>query len=422
MMEKENTNILILGAGIGGYETFRSLSYRLRRARLNKKITIVDQHNYFTFVPLLHEVAVGAVEPSHCAISLQELVMNTPHRFIKARIKKIDPEKKQVTLDCSDTGDATISYDVCVAALGSTVNYFDIPGAPEQTYHIRSLDNALAFRNALINRFDSPDQHITISIIGGGASGVEVAGQIAELARHDLKRLYPHKDTAIKLIERGEELASFLPPRARALIKKRLQRLGVDIVLKVGVKKVAGGSLILTNGGTIESDLTLWTAGLSSNSHTILGERFCRRGRIPVTNRLQHPDFESLYAIGDNAECFDEWCQVVVPQLGEAAHREGEYVAKHIVARLKSKKIQPFHFKSKGTLMPIGDRYGLIIKDNFVLAGFWAWAIRRLVYVWFMPGVVRKLKIISDWILRLFGFADIISIASFTAAAPPNKK
>lgn len=408
-METKHTDILILGAGIGGYEAFRSLAKGLRRAGINKKITIVDQNNYFTFVPLLHEVAVGAVEPAHATLALREVVRGTPHEFIKARIKKIDPQKKLVELDGADFPDSQISYDYCIIAIGSTVNHFGIPGAAEFAYHIRTLENALEFRTELINRFDSPDPHITISIIGGGATGVEVAGQIAHLVNRDLRRLYPNKTSAIRLIERGDEVVSFLPAKARKLVKKRLQKLGVELLLATGVQAVQEDALILSSGKTVESDLTLWTAGVQNMADSFLPSDYCNKGRVPITNTLQHPKDSSLYAIGDVAECFDEWCRVLVPQLGEAAHAEGQYVAKHLVGVLKNKKIKPFHFKSKGIIMPIGEHYGLIIRGNFVLAGFWAWWVRRTVYVWFMPGIVRKLKIITDWTLRLFGFADTIS-------------
>lgn len=420
-MDTKHTDILILGAGIGGYEAFRSLESRLRRAGLHKKITLVDQNNYFTFVPLLHEVAVGSVEPEHATLALREVVAGTPHEFIKARVKKIDPPKKLVTLDCSEMAETNFSYDYCVIALGSGVNYFGVPGAAKFAYHIRTLENALEFKTELINRFDSPDPHITISVVGGGATGVEVAGQIAHLVNGDLRRLYPKKTSAIRLIERGEEMAAFFPLPARALVKKRLQKLGVELRLATNVKAVRADALVLDNGITIESDLTLWTAGLKNLADTILPGSYCQQGRIPIKNTLQLPQDPSLYAIGDNAECFDEWCQKLVPQLGEAAHRQGQYVARHLVAALKNKKIKPFHFKSKGIIMPIGEYYGLIVRGNWVLAGFFAWWARRLVYVWFMPGIVRKLKIISDWTLRLFGFADTISLSlSRHSGTPPR--
>lgn len=416
-METIHTDILILGAGIGGYETFRSLAKRLKRAGLNKQITIVDQNNYFTFVPLMHEVAVGAVEPTHATLALAQLVAGTPHRFVKARVKSVDPEKRSATIECQDRTHTTITYDYCVVALGSTINYFGVPGAKEHTYHVRTLENAMAFRRALINRYDSADTHISISVVGGGPTGVEVVGQIAHLVNKDLARLYPHKTRSVRIIERGAEIASILPPRARQLITKRLKFLGVEVMPGTGVTEVAEDALVLTNGKTVESDLTLWAAGMVSTGDTLLPAEFCERGRILVKNNFESQKNGSLFAVGDVALMLDP-VQDAVPQLGEAAHAGGQYIAKAIVAKYKNKTIKPFAFSSHGTLMPVGERYGLMVRGTRVWSGFIVWWIRRTVYVWFMPGASHKLKIIIDWTLRLFGTADIISLNVNTAAVP----
>lgn len=412
-MEKKTmaTNILILGAGIGGYEAFRSLAKRLKRAGIKKKITIVDENNYFTFIPLLHEVASGAVEPEHCTLALREVTAGTPYEFIKGRVVKIDPIKKLVALNCPEADCGGISYDICIIALGSTINYSGVDGAAEHSYHIRTLGNALSFRRALIDRFDSPETEVTVSVIGGGTTGVEVAGQIGYLLNHDLKRLYPNKTGAVRLVESSTELAGRLPPKARLLIARRLRRLGIQVLLGTGVKAVGTDELILENGEKLKSDLTLWATGIKNTAKDLLPKDYCDDGRVPTDDFLRHPRDSSLYAIGDIANCFDAHCQISIPQLGEAAHRQGQYLAKQLVSAWRGRPItNHFHFISRGTLMSVGERYGLIIRGRFVIAGWFAWVIRRAVYVWFMPGIARKIKILSDWLLRSFGSADIISI------------
>jgi NADH dehydrogenase len=416
-MQTTHTDILILGAGIGGYETFRSLAHRLRKAGLNKKITIVDQHNYFTFVPLMHEVAVGAVEPQHATLSLAQLVAGTPHRFMKGRIKKIDPEKRHVELECFDNRCTNLTYDYCVMSLGSTINYFGVPGAKERTYHVRTLENALTFRRALINRYDTSDQHITISVVGGGPTGVEVVGQIAHLVNRDLAKFYPAKTRQVRIIERGAELASILPPKARVLVTKRLQKLGVEVLTGTGVKEVQDDALLLSDGRKIESDLTLWAAGMLNAADQLLPAEYCDRGRVIVNNHFESIKNKTLFAIGDNAFMVEP-VKDQLPQLGEAAHSAGKYVARYIAAQYRGHTLPPFAFHSKGTLMPIGERYGLLVRGNIVLHGFIMWWVRRTVYVWFMPGFVHKLKIVMDWTLRLFGSLDIISLNM--SAAPQD--
>lgn len=403
-----HTDILILGAGIGGFETYRALEKALRKHKIKKTITIVDQNNYFTFVPLMHEVAVGAVEPSHATLPLANLVAGTPHKFIKARVKAINPETKTVDFDCDIMDCSTISYDFCVLAMGSSINFFDVPGANQYTHHIRTLTDALTFRNALIDRFDSPDSHISINVVGGGAAGVEVAGQISHLITKDLNRLYPKKTSLIRVIERSPALVAMLPPKAQALVAKRLKKLGVEVLLNTGVTQVLEDDLKLNTGETIESDLTLWAVGVRGTANELLPEKFCDRGRVPVTETLQHALASSLYAVGDVAVIMS--LGKPIPQLGEAALHAGQYAAKHIISQYTKKTIRPFKFSSFGSLIPVGEHYALIVRGNFILAGFFAWWVRRTVYVWFMPGLARKLKIIMDWTLRLFGPADIISL------------
>ncbi len=399
------TDILILGAGIGGYETFRTLKNQLAKHGLKKQITIVDQNNYFTFTPLLHEVASGSVEPSHATVPLREIVYRTHHRFLKARIKKIIADQKIVETDVG-----AITYDYCVVALGSGVHFYSISGAEKYTYNVRTLPEAMRLRTDLIRRIESCENETTVTIVGGGYTGVEVAGQLADLVRHDVDRLYPDDSVVIKLVQVGPVLVPSLPARAQRLILKRLTKLGVKVVLDSGVKEVKKDSVVLVDDTEHKSNLTVWCAGVGNLAGDYMPPNTCERGRLPVTEFLTHPSFPSLYGVGDIVCGQNPGSTVPFPQLGEAAHKEGEYVAKHIIASMGHYHLAPFRFNSLGTLMPIGEGYGLLIKGKFVMSGIVIWWVRRWVYIMFMPGIVRKLKIISDWTLRKIGFRYIIDI------------
>ena len=174
MKQKLHADILILGAGIGGYEVYRTLNKLLRRRQLNQIITIVDRDNYFTFAPLLHEVASGSVEPSHCAIPLREIVYKTPHQFIKAEALKIDPKKKIVA-----TSEGNVSYDYCVVGLGSGVNFFGVPGAAQYSHTIRTLAGAARLHETIIEKLEDTRNITAITVVGGGLSGVEVAATLS---------------------------------------------------------------------------------------------------------------------------------------------------------------------------------------------------------------------------------------------------
>lgn len=413
-MKIQKTDILILGAGIGGYQAFRKLANGLKKRGVNKKIIIIDKNNYFTFYPLMHEVATGVVEPEHCTVALRELVAGTPHEFVKGVITKIDPERKLVYLDCDQIECDAIGYEYCITSLGSGINYFGTPGAEKYAHHIKTLERAIEFRQALVNRFDTTDKHITVSVVGGGVTGLEIAGHIAHFLNNDLKKLYPNKTSSLRVIEKGNELIGFLPPKAKKLIAKRIKNLGVEIILNTGVTEVKADSVVLSSGEEVESDLTMWAIGVLNCADKFLPADWCEKGRIPVNEFLQHQKNNYLYAIGDMALWLNPKTKRALPQMGEGAYDEANYAAKHLLNSLQNKTTKPFAFKTAGMMMPIGENYGLFVKNNFVLGGFLAWWLRRTVYLIFMPGILRKIKIVSDWTLRLFGFADIISVKIYT--------
>lgn len=410
-MKPLKTDILILGAGIGGYETFRSLARRLKRAGLRKKITIVDQNNYFTFVPMLHEAAAGSIEPHHCAIPLRELTAGTPHEFLKARLEKIIPEKKRAITNMGE-----IAYDYCVVALGSGVNYFGVPGADKYTHHVRSLMGAMRLHHDFIELLEhTHKKNIALTVVGGGYTGVEVAGQFSDFVRKDLKKLYPDTTVSVSLIETGGLVLKYMPERVRRHVTQRLKKMGVRLLLKTKVNRVEKDRLIISRGAPIQSDITIWTTGFRNLAENFLKSECTTNCRVPVTNSLTFTKDSSLYAVGDTMYLLSPDSDIPYPQLAEAAHKEGQYVARHLVRRLQGKKTRPFTFKPKGTLMPVGDWWGVmaLLGGKIILFGPVAWWIRRTVYLFFMPGLIRKIKIAFDWTLHGLGFRYILTLLDF---------
>ncbi len=409
MKESHTTDILILGAGIGGYETFRTLSKLLKRKGMKKRITIVDQNNYFTFVPMLHEVATGSIEPTHAAIPLRSLTYNTPHHFIQASVQHVDPTAKKVQTSMGDI----VYTDACVIALGSTTNYFGTPGAEEHTYNVRTLEAAMTLKHDFLSALDTcGDDTLAINIVGGGYTGVEVAGQYCDLIRKDLNRLYPEKTISVTIIQSGDTVLPHMKKRVQERVCKRLTDQGVKIITNDRVTEVTKTSVILKSGATLESDITIWTAGFANLGPTFLDEGYNDRGRINVHNTFQMLAHEDVYAVGDIARIDGGDVTIAYPQLAEAAHLGGDYIAHHIANILKGKKTKPFVFKSKGQLMPVGDWWGVAEIGPFTLFGKLAWWIRRTVYVFFMPGTLRKLRIMFDWTIHSFGFRDFINIGT----------
>jgi NADH dehydrogenase len=400
------TDIAILGAGIGGYETFRSLTKQFKRHGIKKTITLIDHNNYFTFTPMLHEVASGSIEPQHAAIPIRELVYKTKHRFLKTHVQSIDPQKKII-----ETTDGKISYEYCVVALGSGVNFFGVSGADQYAYTVRTLSSAMKLHNDLFELLDkTTGDKVSLNIVGGGYTGVELAGQFMHLAKHQLKKLYPEKKLKIVVIEHGPSILGVLPQKVQTTVQKLLEKSGVEFLLNQDVQKIESNKIYLASGKTVESDMVVWSAGVKNTGTTILPAEFCEKDRIPTNEFLQHKNIPSLYAVGDIALSFNSGADKPQPQLGEAAHKEGEYVAKHLTATILNKKIKPFHFHSFGTLMPIGDWFGVAIIGKWVFFGRIAWWIRRTAYLLFIPGLLRRLRIVIDWTLHSLGFRYMIAL------------
>lgn len=402
---ESKTDIVILGAGIGGYETFRTLAAELKKNQLNQTITIVDRNNYFTFTPMLHEVAAGSIEPAHCTLPLRALVQDTPHRFLRASVQRIDPQAKTIMTDRG-----IIRYEFAVVALGSGVNFFNTPGASEHSFQARTLPEAMRLRRALIQLLESGREQIMINVVGGGYTGIETASQLLYLINHDLKKLYPGQSVTIQVIEAGPVILNTLPAGVQIKVRERLKKHGLHFLLEKKVQSVCATMLRLADNESVTSDMTIWCAGVKNVADSFFNASYVQKGRLPTDPYLRHPLSETLYAVGDIAEHYNPGSAEPSAQLGETAHRSGEYAAHHILATLQNKKLPPFFFRSRGTLVAIGDWYGVLVIGRYYFFGRLAWLVRRTVYLLFMPGLVRKLNIVVDWTLHSFGFRYIIDL------------
>lgn len=405
MNQTLQADILILGAGIGGYEAYYTLAKQLKRAGIKKNITVVDHHNYFTFTPMLHEVATGSVEPSHCAIPVRGLI-SPDHTFLRADVQTIDPEKKEVKTDAG-----IIKYEYCVVALGSKINFFNTSGAEKFAHHVRTLPAAVHLQQAIVTALENAEPEINITVVGGAFTGVEIAGQFSHFIKTDIKKLYPYKKVMLTLIQAGPEIVPTMPEKIRRYIAARLTAENVTILYNSRVTEVKEKMLVFDNGKTVPSDITTWTAGFENVGATFMSEAFCERGRIPVGERLHHTKFDTLYAVGDIMCGMDQKTKTPFPQLGEAAYKEGKYVGYDIVQRIKNKKrARIFSFKSKATIIPLGNWQGVAMFGPITFYGAFAWWLRRTAYLMAVPGMVRKIKIVFDWTLHSFSHRYIIDL------------
>lgn len=398
-----STDILILGAGIGGYEVFRSLHKHLRRAGLTQKITIVDRNPFFTFVPMMHEVVSGSIEPSHATLPLRDIVAGTPHEFVLAEVTHVDPGARIVKTDSG-----TIHYTYLVVALGSATHFFNVPGAEEYSCEVRTFRKALSLRSHLLSILEAAKDEARVTIVGGGYSGAEVAGQLAEFNSSYVSKYFPGKKLSITIVESAPTILAQMSPRIQSRVLEKLRAMGISILTGKRVTEVCKDAVVLDQDEKIHSDCTIWTAGVRNIAENFFDKNRTIKGRLPVNEYLQHPDFKDVFAIGDIALFIDKGSDTPAPQLGETAHKEGLYLARAIVRRLQNKPVKPFSFESRGTLMPIGDWWGVAALPHITFFGRLAWFIRRTVYLMYMPGIAQKVRIALDWTLHLFGREYII--------------
>lgn len=397
--------ILIAGAGLGGFEAFLTLKKLLKKHHLPHTITLINNVNYYTFVPMLHEVATGSVEPSHVAVPLREQMVGTPHRFVQAFIKHIDLKKNTVLTD-----NGTFTYDHIIIGLGSGVNFFNTPGAQEYAQTVRTLPEALTTRARLLSLLESGKKDLSISIVGGGYTGVEIAGQLGDFVHHEVTKLYPGTTASIRIIEANPALVSNLPSGVQNLVSARLKQLGVTILTNQRVQAISETTLTLGTGDVVASDVTIWSAGVGNRAPEFLSDIVMEKGCVMIDEFLRIKSMPNAYAIGDIAWGCNPGETKPFPQLGEVAYHQGHFAAEHLVNSLLGQPTTtPFTFVSKGTLMPVGDWYGVAKIGSCIFGGRLAWWIRRTVYVWYMPTFLRKLRIIFDWTLHSFGFRHTIN-------------
>lgn len=404
--------VLILGGGFGGIATYRNLHRLIHPANIhNIRLELISRTNYFTFSPMLHEVATGSVDREHIVQPLREMLQCCGKDFHQAHVTKIDVENKVVH---TDTGDH--SYDVLVIALGVEQGFFGTPGAAEHALALKWLPGAVAIRNRVILSFekaseihDQKDRHhipkfLNFIIVGGGATGTEFAAQLSDLMRYEMKRFYgdvPMGLANITLIHAGARVLEQLSPSASRIAARRLRSLGVKLLLNERVTHVTEDGVTLASGTTLLSNSVFWTAGTESTLGSLLNPEYLNaRGLLNVTPTFQLADHPEVFGIGDCASVNDPL--FAYPPLAQAATQASRVVAKNIVAQLHHGSFIQKKYKHKGDIIPLGDGFGIFQGKHILISGFTAWIFRRIVFLKTMTGRGNRLQVLFDWCIALF--------------------
>lgn len=397
-------HIVVIGAGFGGLQTVVSLG------RTAARVTLIDRHNYHTFVPLLYQVATATLEPEWIALPIHRLLRRFKNvQFVQGSVKAVNLTARRV-----QTGQTTLQYDYLVLATGSQTHFQGVTGAKEHALPLRTLEDAIALKHHLLqcmeqaaqtSALDERRQLLTITVVGGGATGVEMAGALVELCHQSWPKNYPWlRDDPVQLIlvQSGPELLPEFPHPLRAYAYKKLVNLGVNIQVKTKVAAVHATYLELDSGGRIPCATTIWTAGVTAvhpPTETTLPQG--NRGKIPVLPSLQLQQYPEVYALGDTAQVPDQVLAGVAPE----ALQQGVCTARNLRRHLKGRTPQPFRYFNKGRLAIIGCFSGVGKIGPFPIRGFLGWFLWLAVHLIYTPGYRNRLVILMTW-LQSFSTRD----------------
>jgi NADH dehydrogenase len=394
-------HVLILGAGFAGVGALK----RLRDADV--RITLLSNHDYQAFQPLLYQVATYELAATEVAFPVRDLLHGHANvTFHKARVTGIDLANKQVTAE----GLTPLKYDYLVLGLGAVVNYFNTPGAAEHALPLYTLHDAVRLRDHILRMFEAVDHNpaliedgaLTFCIVGGGPTGVELAGAFAELLHKELKADYPNLpvDRArLILYEHSSHLLGAFKPKAQVYARKELEARGVDIQTGSGVMRVNPTSIELSNGATVKTHTLIWAGGLRANPLVdSLGVETVHGGRLPVGPDLQVKGHPGVFAVGDIAAITDGKTGNVLPALGAVALQAGRHVGEVIKSLVSGQEPQPFKYHDKGTMAQVGHGAGVVeFSWGGTLTGRLAWLAWLSVHLALLSGSEEKITTFVDW-------------------------
>jgi NADH dehydrogenase len=405
--EKGQQRIIILGAGFGGLKLARLLG------RSNRvQVLLIDRNNYHQFQPLLYQVATAGLEPSSISFPIRKIFQKKKNVFIRiAEIEAVETETKTVK-----TNIGRFKYDKLVIALGTTTNFFGNNKIEENSIGLKTVSEALYIRNQILKNYENAlvseneevsEAALNIAIVGGGPTGVELAGAIAELRNNILPKEYPELDFSkmnIFLIEATNRLLGTMSQSSSQKAKKYLINLGVKVLLNTLVKSCEGNK-VLTDSGVILSSNVVWAAGMKGTTLNGIHQKgVSPSGRIAVDAFNKVKGMEDIFAIGDIA--FMETSQYPNghPQVAPVAIQQAENLARNLMAEIEQKEQKSFIYKDKGTMATVGRNLAVVELPFAKFGGFFAWVIWMFVHLMSILGIKNRFFIFINWLTNYFTY------------------
>ena len=430
-------HIVILGGGFAGIGVLKKLQKKFQNDS-DVEITLVSKDNFILFTPMLPEIVSGMIETRHIVTPVREFCKKA--KYFEANIKSIDFDNKKVAIshiigrytskkgqqgdkDNDNFHEHTLNYDYLVIALGSENNFFGNKDIENNSFTMKSIDDAIALRNHIIRILEQAnieqDNHdlrkslLTFVVVGGGFSGVETVGSVNDFVRDTIRQYYPNiymTDVRIILVSATDKILEQIDEGLGKFALEKLEENGVEFIMNSKVKGATKEKAILDNDTEIPCYTIIWTAGVTQND--LIANLNCEHGkghRILANNYLEVKNYENeVYALGDCASVTDPQTGNPYPPTAQHAIRQSDIVADNIMLsiyakrrgkeKLEENKKKVFNYKTKGMMAQIGKRTGVaILFGKIKLHGFLAWWLWRTYYLANLPTIKKKLKVIGDW-------------------------
>lgn len=407
-------HVVIVGGGFGGLYTAQGLGNQPVR------VTIIDKRNFHLFQPLLYQVATGSLSPGDIAAPLRSVVRRYKNtEVLLDEVIDIAPDKHELTLK---TNNRVLSYDMLVLATGSTTHFFGNDQWAQYAFELKTLENALDMRRRILSAFEEAEREtdpeakaakMTFVIVGGGPTGVELAGAVAELARYTLKKDFRHIDSRtarIILLEASPRVLAMYPESLSQWAAAKLGRLGVTVRPATSVTDIREGCITIAQGEgkeEIKAGTVLWAAGVKASAlgKTLADKAGCeidRGGRLAVAPDLSLPGHGNIFVIGDLASYTHTEDKRPLPGVAPVAMQEGRYVAKRILAEVRQDVLPEFIYRDKGNLAVVSFTEAVASIGKVRLSGFIAWLIWAFVHVFYLIEFDSKLLVLLQWAWTYF--------------------
>ena len=421
--QTDQKRVVIIGAGFGGLQLAQSLA-----DNEDFQVVLIDKNNYHQFQPLFYQVATAGIEPSAISFPLRLAFHNHPNIHVRvASVTKIVSEQNSIETDLG-----TIPYDYLVMAIGADTNFFGNQNIAEKALPMKSVGEALGLRNRLLENFekalvsDNEEDRaglLNIVVVGGGPTGVELSGTLAEMKKHVLPKDYPELNfdlMQIYIVESGAELLGPMSKNAQVKSKEYLEQLGVNVMLNIRVSDFDGEYAYFSDGSKIRTNNLVWAAGVKANAIDGINPSIIMRGgRLKVNEYSQVDGYQNIFALGDVALMTEEKFPNGHPQVAQPAIQQGKLLAKNLVNLIRGNQLKPFKYSDLGSMATVGRNLAVVDLPFWKFQGFFAWLTWMFVHLMAIVGVKNKLLIFINWLWNYVTYDQSLRLI-IRAKSPKN--